>query len=90
MTVLHVMSLIIERMQAEIQPHVSCLVHYLPSLWDSSTDHGMLCCAIISALTTVVQVSNLSRCTVCPGELCDHVAFIVRCVTRFSILQLTD
>jgi len=56
MTVLHVMSLIIERMQADIQPHISCLVHYLPSLWDSATEHGMLCCAVISTLTTIVQV----------------------------------
>jgi len=56
MTVLHVMSLIIERMQADIQPHISCLVRYLPSLWDSAAEHGMLCCAIISTLTTVVQV----------------------------------
>jgi len=54
MSVLHVMSLIIERMQAEIRPHVSCLIRYMPLLWDSSMEHGMLCCAIISTLTTVV------------------------------------
>jgi len=65
MAVLHAMSLIIERMQAEIRPHIPCLIHYLPSLWDSSSEHGMLCCAIISTLTTVVQVCYLLLLSVC-------------------------
>jgi hypothetical protein len=65
MTVLHVMSFIIERMQAEIRPHIDALVRYLPMLWDASVEHGMLRCAIISTLTVLVQVFHSSIFLLC-------------------------
>lgn len=55
MTILHVMSFIIERMQADIRPHAGCLIRYLPMLWDASLEHNMLRCAIITTLTHLVQ-----------------------------------
>lgn len=59
MTILHVMSHIIERMQADIRPHVDVLIQYLPLLWDASAEHNMLRCAILTTLTQLVQVGSV-------------------------------
>ncbi|XP_013780751.1 importin-11-like [Limulus polyphemus] len=55
MTVLHVLSFIIERVGSQIRPHAAALVRYLPHLWDMSSHHNMLRCAIISTLVHLVQ-----------------------------------
>lgn len=55
MSVLHVLSFIIERMGSEVRPHVNSLMQYLPQLWDSCGDHNMLRCAIISCFVQLVQ-----------------------------------
>ncbi|ESO08101.1 hypothetical protein HELRODRAFT_190889 [Helobdella robusta] len=55
LSVLHVMTLIIERMEADIHPHIHSLIHYLPLLWDASEHHNLLRCAIITNLSMIVQ-----------------------------------
>uniref|UniRef100_A0A182NDW1 Importin N-terminal domain-containing protein n=1 Tax=Anopheles dirus TaxID=7168 RepID=A0A182NDW1_9DIPT len=50
MTVLHVMSFIIEKMSLSVRIDVQSLVQYLPLLWEESREHNMLRCAIISTL----------------------------------------
>ncbi|XP_071964409.1 importin-11-like isoform X2 [Antedon mediterranea] len=55
MHVLHVLSFVIERSGACVQPHVSHLVQYLPLLWEESSEHDMLRCAILSTLVHLVQ-----------------------------------
>lgn len=55
MTILHVMSFIIQRMQADIRPHAGALIQYLPMLWHASAEYNMLRCAIITTLTKLVQ-----------------------------------
>uniref|UniRef100_A0A182IXH3 Uncharacterized protein n=1 Tax=Anopheles atroparvus TaxID=41427 RepID=A0A182IXH3_ANOAO len=55
MTVLHVMTFIIEKMSLSIRIDVQSLVHYLPLLWEESRDHNMLRCAIISTLLQIIK-----------------------------------
>lgn len=62
MTVLYVMSFIIEKMSMSIKLEVESLIQYLPLLWDESREHEMLRCAIIS---TLVRVTTLH----CPAKL---------------------
>ncbi|GBM02385.1 Importin-11 [Araneus ventricosus] len=55
MSVLHVLSLIIERMGTEVRPFLEALLQYLPQLWNNCGDHNMLRCAIISCFVHLVQ-----------------------------------
>ncbi|XP_033099251.1 importin-11-like [Anneissia japonica] len=55
MHILHVLSFVIERSGTCVQPHVSHLVQYLPLLWEESSEHDMLRCAILSTLVHLVQ-----------------------------------
>ncbi|EEC14572.1 importin, putative [Ixodes scapularis] len=54
-TILHVTSFIIERVGSQIMPYAGDLVHYLPLLWETSGDHNMLRCAIVTTLVQVVE-----------------------------------
>lgn len=56
MQVLHVISFLIERMETSVRPYAGALVQYLPMLWDSSAEHNMLRCAILTTLVFLVQV----------------------------------
>ncbi|GFT81037.1 importin-11 [Trichonephila clavipes] len=55
MSVLHVLSLIIERVETEVRPYAEALLQYLPQLWNNCGDHNMLRCAIISCFVHLVQ-----------------------------------
>ncbi|XP_055541390.1 importin-11 [Wyeomyia smithii] len=55
MTILYVMSFIIEKMSMAIKLEVDNLVQYLPLLWDESREHDMLRCAIISTLLQTIK-----------------------------------
>ncbi|XP_071793887.1 importin-11-like [Asterias amurensis] len=55
MHILHVLSFIIERVEAQIRPYASSLAQYLPVLWEESVEHNMLRCAILSTLVHLVQ-----------------------------------
>lgn len=59
MQVLHVMSFMIEVVGVGIQPHAAPLAQYLPGLWEESSDHSMLRCAILTTL--VHMVTGLMR-----------------------------
>lgn len=63
MTVLYVMSFIIEKMSMSMRIDVQSLVQYLPLLWEESREHNMLRCAIISTLVRV--------CGMCVRLLCN-------------------
>lgn len=54
-TILHVTSFIIERVGSQIMPYAGDLVHYLPLLWETSGEHNMLRCAIVTTLVQVVE-----------------------------------
>ncbi|XP_072166659.1 importin-11-like [Diadema setosum] len=55
MNVLHVMSYIIERMEAKIRPFSTSLAQYLPLLWEDSAEHNMLRCVILSTSVHLIQ-----------------------------------
>lgn len=55
MTVLHVLSFIVERMGSDVRPFAESLMRYLPQLWDTCGDHNMLRCAIISCFVHLVE-----------------------------------
>lgn len=55
MTVLYVMSFIIEKMSMSIKLEVENLIQYLPMLWEESREHDMLRCAIISTLLQIIK-----------------------------------
>lgn len=55
MQVLHVLSLLIQRIGSKVQPFAIPLSIYLPELWQASGDHSMLQCAIVSTVTHLVE-----------------------------------
>ncbi|XP_054286364.1 importin-11-like [Macrosteles quadrilineatus] len=55
MHVLGVLSFVVERVGIAIRPYANSLVQYLPLLWQESTDHNMLRCAIVSTLVHLVK-----------------------------------
>ncbi|GIZ02379.1 importin-11 [Caerostris extrusa] len=55
MTVLHTLSLIVDRMGTDIRPHSEAVLQYLPQLWNNCGDHNMLRCAIITCFVHFVQ-----------------------------------
>ncbi|KAJ7365738.1 Importin-11 [Desmophyllum pertusum] len=62
MHVLYVLSLLIQRIGSKVQPFAALLSLYLPELWQSSGDHNMLRCAIVSTMTHLVEgLGVLSR-----------------------------
>lgn len=50
MSVLNVMSVVVDKMGDKLSKDAESLCHYLPLLWNESQDHNMLRCAILSAL----------------------------------------
>ncbi len=58
LSVLNVLSYLIERVGVSIRPFCSDLVHYLPALWEASDEHNMLRCSILTTLVFIVQVSQ--------------------------------
>lgn len=50
MSVLNVMSVVVDKMGDKLSKDAESLCHYLPLLWNESHDHNMLRCAILSAL----------------------------------------
>jgi len=55
LNVLNVLSYFIERVGVAIRPVCSALLHYLPTLWEESSKHDMLRCAILTTLVFIVQ-----------------------------------
>ncbi|XP_023328884.1 importin-11 [Eurytemora carolleeae] len=55
LNVLNVLSYFIERVGVGIRPICSSLLHYLPILWEESSRHDMLRCAILTTLVFIVQ-----------------------------------
>lgn len=56
MQVLHVLSFVIERVELNIRPYADSLIQYLPMLWEESSHHNMLRCAIVSTLVSLNKV----------------------------------
>lgn len=50
MSVLNVMSVVVDKMGDKLSKDAESLCQYLPMLWNDSQDHSMLRCAILSAL----------------------------------------
>lgn len=80
MTVLYVMSFIIEKMSMSIKLEVESLIQYLPLLWDESREHEMLRCAIIS---TLVRVTTLH----CPAKLNQLIQTSIPKKTQLQIIK---
>ncbi|EDO30947.1 predicted protein [Nematostella vectensis] len=55
MHILHVVSLLIERVGSNVRLQVNSLISYLPHLWQESEQHNMLRCAILATLSHLVQ-----------------------------------
>ncbi|XP_054710283.1 importin-11-like [Uloborus diversus] len=55
LSVLHVLSLIIDRMGCDVRPYAGSLMQYLPQLWENCGDHNMLRCAIVTCFVHLVQ-----------------------------------
>lgn len=55
MSVLNVLSLIVERMGCQVRPYACSLMQYLPHLWENCGDHNMLRCVIITCFVHLVQ-----------------------------------
>lgn len=53
MSVLNVMSVVVDKMGDRLSNDAESLCHYLPMLWNESQDHNMLRCAILSALVRI-------------------------------------
>lgn len=52
MSVLNVMSTVVDKMDDRLAKDAESLCHYLPMLWNESQDHAMLRCAILSTLVS--------------------------------------
>ena len=55
LTVLNVLSYLIERVSVGLRDICQGLAHYLPHLWEASSDHEMLRCSILTTLIVIVQ-----------------------------------
>jgi len=55
LSILNVLSYVIERVGVGIRSMCEELAHYLPSLWASSEAHDMLRCSILGTLVSIVQ-----------------------------------
>lgn len=55
MSVLNVMSVVVDKMGDKLSKDAESLCHYLPMLWNESQDHNMLRCAILSALVSIIS-----------------------------------
>lgn len=53
MSVLNVMSVVVDKMGEKLSKDAESLCHYLPMLWNESQDHNMLRCAILSTLVSI-------------------------------------
>ena len=76
LSVLNVLSYLIERVGTGIRTLCEGLVHYLPQLWDASVDHNMLRCAILTTLIVIVQGL---------GTASEAIAPFVYCVIKLSV-----
>ena len=55
LSILNVLSYVIERVGTGIRSMCEELAQYLPMLWDASHDHDMLRCSILNTLVFIVQ-----------------------------------
>ena len=55
LSILNVLSYLIERVGIGIRNMCEELAHYLPNLWSASEDHDMLRCSILATLVSIVQ-----------------------------------
>ena len=55
LSILNVLSYVIERVGVAIRSMCEELAKYLPNLWVASEDHDMLRCSILSTLVSIVQ-----------------------------------
>ncbi len=55
LSILNVLSYVIERVGIGIRSMCEELAHYLPNLWAASEDHDMLRCSILGTLVSIVQ-----------------------------------
>jgi len=55
LSILNVLSYVIERVGVGIRSMCEELAHYLPNLWSASEDHDMLRCSILGTLVSIVQ-----------------------------------
>lgn len=55
LSILNVLSYVIERVGIGIRGMCEELAHYLPNLWSASDDHDMLRCSILGTLVSIVQ-----------------------------------
>ena len=55
LSILNVLSYVIERVGVAIRSMCEELAQYLPNLWNASEDHDMLRCSILSTLVSLVQ-----------------------------------
>lgn len=60
MSVLNVMSVVVDKMGDKLSKDAESLCHYLPLLWNESQDHNMLRCAILAALVKNIIQSLVS------------------------------
>ena len=81
LSVLNVLSYLIERVGTGIRALCEGLVNYLPHLWDASADHNMLRCAILTTLVVVVQGL---------GTASEAIAPFVYCVVKLSVDSKND
>ncbi len=51
---MHVISRVIESLEAHLRPYVSIFVHHFPSVWDSASDQNILRATLLDALTTII------------------------------------
>ena len=56
LSLLNVLSFLIERMGVSIRSFLGELLQYLPALWEAAVDHNMLRCSILTTLVFIVQV----------------------------------
>jgi len=82
LTVLNVLSYLIERVSVGIRDICQGLVHYLPHLWEASSDHEMLRCSILTTLIVIVQSLGTSS-----HSITDFVFSVVKVSTDFEDKQ---
>lgn len=58
MSVLNVMSFVVDKMGDNLMKDAESLCRYLPMLWNESQDHNMLRCAILAALVCTTDIPS--------------------------------
>jgi len=82
LTVLNVLSYLIERVSVGLRDICQGLAHYLPHLWEASSDHEMLRCSILTTLIVIVQSLGTAS-----QSITDFVASVVKVSTDLEDKQ---